>query len=240
MSHGEIFNPGHFRNLHRLIETAMTPSPMRPQFLGRVLRVVHEQIGAAAQLHHPRVDCFAMLDIRANDQHLAVALNPKTIRAARVIVPLTGDSGCHIVVGGEVFARVFDLEKFKLRPHLIQLHRKILRLQRHFKDLPQITNGLTLTERENRDLLVGIIRRAEEGESLQVIPMKVSERDDQPILAMSDRAHVPSEIAEPSSGVNNGDTICIGKRDLKTGGVAAELLEASITDGDGAADTVKF
>ncbi|HEY2627041.1 MAG TPA: hypothetical protein VGI41_09870, partial [Candidatus Udaeobacter sp.] len=37
-----------------------------------------------------------------------------------------------------------------------------------------------------------------------------------------------------------GDTIRIRECDLKTGGVAAELLEASITDWDGAAGTVKF
>jgi len=70
--------------------------------------------------------------------------------------------------------------------------------------------------------------------------MEVSERDDQLVLAMSDRAHVPAEIAKPSSGVNNGDTIRILKRDLKAGGVAAELLETSVTDWDGTADTVKF
>jgi hypothetical protein len=57
---------------------------------------------------------------------------------------------------------------------------------------------------------------------------------------MSDRAHVPAEIAKSSSGVNNGDAICIRKCDLKAGGVAAESLEASITNWDGAADTVKF
>jgi hypothetical protein len=57
---------------------------------------------------------------------------------------------------------------------------------------------------------------------------------------MSDRAHVPAEIAKPSSGVNNGDTIRVLKRDLKAGSVAAESLEASITDWGGTADTVKF
>ena len=70
--------------------------------------------------------------------------------------------------------------------------------------------------------------------------MEVSERDDQLVLAMSDRAHVPAEIAKPGSSVNNGDTICFRGRDLKAGGVAAELLKASITDRGGAADTVKF
>ena len=52
--------------------------------------------------------------------------------------------------------------------------------------------------------------------------------------------HVPAEIAKPSSGVNNMDTPRIRERDLKTGGVAAELLEAGVTDWDGTAGTVKF
>jgi hypothetical protein len=201
-----------------------------PQFLGRVLRVVHQQIGAAAQLHHPRVDFFAMLNVRTNDQHLAVGFNPKTIRAARMIVPLAGDFGVHTIDDGEVFAGIFDLQKLKLGPHPVQLHRKILRLQGHLKDLTQIANGLALTERENRDFLLGIIRRREKWETLQVIPMEMSERDDELVLVMSDGTHVPAEIAKPGSGVNNGDTICIRRRDLKAGGVATELLKASFTD----------
>jgi len=88
--------------------------------------------------------------------------------------------------------------------------------------------------------LLGIIRRCEKWETLQVVPMEVSERDDELVLMMSDRAHVPAEIAKPSSGVNNGDTICIRRRDLKAGGVAAELLEASITDWDRPSRAVKL
>jgi hypothetical protein len=204
------------------------------------LRVVHQQIGAAAQLHYLRVDFFTMLNIGANDQHLAAALNPKTVRAAGVIVPLTGDSGFHIVDASEVFTGIFDLQKFKLGAHPVQLHRKVLRLQRYLKDLPQIADGLVPAQRENRDFLLGIIRRGEKGETLHVIPMKVSERYDQLVLVMSDRAHVLAEIAKPSSRVNNRDLICVRKRDLKARRVATKLLEASITDRDGAADTVKF
>jgi hypothetical protein len=157
-----------------------------------------------------------------------------------VVVPLAGDDGFRIVDGGEVFAGIFDLQKFKLGSHPVQLHGKVLRLQGHLKDLPQIADGLAPAERENRDFLLGIIRRGEEGETLQVIPMKVSECNDELVLVMSDRAHVPAEIAKPGSGINDGDTICIGGRDLKASRIAAELLEASITDWDGAADTVKF
>jgi hypothetical protein len=127
-----------------------------------------------------------------------------------------------------------------LGPHLIQLHRKVLRLQGHLKDFSQIADGLVPAQREYRDFLPGIIRRGEEGKTLEMIPMKVSEHDGEQVLAVSNRAHVPAEIAKPSSGVNNGDTIRIRECDLKTGGVAAELLEASITDWDGTAGTVEF
>src|SRR5262249_41277798 len=157
-----------------------------------------------------------------------------------VVVPLTSDYGLHTVDVGEVFAGIFDLQKFKLGPHPVQLHRKVLRLQGDFKDSPQISDGLPPAEGEYRDLLLGIIRRSEKRETLDVIPMKVSERDENLVLMVSDRAQVTTKIAKPRSGVNNGNTIRICGRDLKTGSVAAEFLEANITDWDGPADTVKF
>src|SRR3954471_1287419 len=116
-----------------------------------------------------------------------------------------------------MFAGIFDLHKFKVGPHLIQLHRKVLLLQGKLKNLPQIADALVLAKRENRDFLPGIIRRGEKGETLHVIPMKMSERDDELVfLLVADGAHVPAEIAKPSSGVNNMDTPRVRERDLKT------------------------
>jgi hypothetical protein len=146
----------------------------------------------------------------------------------------------HIADAGKAFTGVFYLQKFKLGAHLIQLHRKILRLQRHLKDLPQIADGLTPTECENRNFLLGIIRRREKWETLQVIPMEMSERDDQLVLVMSDRAHVPAEISKSSSGVNDRDAIRIRKRNLKARSVAAELLKTGITDWDRSTRAVKL
>jgi hypothetical protein len=108
------------------------------------------------------------------------------------------------------------------------------------KDFPQIADGLVPAEREHREFLRWIIGRGEKGKSLDVIPMKVSESDEDLVLVVSDRAQIPAEIAKPRPGVNNGDLIRIRERELKTGGIAAELLEASIADWDGAAGTVKF
>jgi hypothetical protein len=97
-----------------------------------------------------------MLDIRANNQHLAAALNPKIIRAARMIVPATGDFGFDIVNGREVFAGLFNLQKFQLSAHSVQLHRKVLSLHGDLEDFPQIADGLVPAKREKGDFLVGI------------------------------------------------------------------------------------
>jgi hypothetical protein len=50
-----------------------------------------QQVCAARQLHQPRIDLLAMLDIRANDEHFSVPLNPETIRSAGMVVPLSSD-----------------------------------------------------------------------------------------------------------------------------------------------------
>src|SRR6266700_4862645 len=97
MGEGQLLYVGHFRKLHGLIEVAVSPSAPFLQFLGRVLRVMDQQVRAARQLHQPGIDLLAMLDIRANDEHFAISLDPETIRSAWMVVPLSGDDGYHIV-----------------------------------------------------------------------------------------------------------------------------------------------
>ena len=70
--------------------------------------------------------------------------------------------------------------------------------------------------------------------------MKVRERDRDLFLFVADGAKVSAEIAKSRAGVNDGDAVHIGERDLQTGGVAAELLKAGITDWDGTPRTVKL
>src|ERR1043166_21182 len=131
-----------------------------------------------------------MPNIGANAQLRTSALEPKTLRAPWMSVPTAGKGGFHIVDAGEMFAGVFDLQKFELSAHAVQLHGKILGLERDLKNLPQITDALA-AECENRDFLLGIVRRSEEGEPLHVIPMEMRERDDQPALRMPDARHAP-------------------------------------------------
>ena len=66
MRQGQALHAGHLRNLHGLIEAAVSPSAPFLQFLGRVLRVMDQPVRALRQFHQPRIDLLAMLDIRAN------------------------------------------------------------------------------------------------------------------------------------------------------------------------------
>src|SRR5437764_9274557 len=181
-----------------------------------------------------------MLDIRANDEHFPISLDPVTIRSAGMVVPLSGDYGFHIVDASEVFAGISDLQELEIGPHVIQLHREIFGLHLDLENLPQITNCLVPAERQERDFLTGIISRSKEREALDVVPVKVRERDNDLFLLVADGAKVSAQISQARARVNDDDAVRIGERDLQAGGVAAELLKTSIADGNGPARTVKL
>ena len=137
-----------------------------------------------------------MLDIDANDEHFPISLDPETIRSAGMVVPLSGDHGFHIVDAGEVFAGISDLQELEIGAHVIQLHREILRLHLDFENLPQIANRLVPAERQERDFLTGIVSRGKEGKALDVVPMKVGERDTDLFLLLADGAKVSAQISQ--------------------------------------------
>src|SRR5439155_10230585 len=120
MREGEALHTGHFPKLHGLIEAAVSPSAPFLQFLSRVLRVMDQQVRAACQLHQPRIDLLAMLDIYTNDENFPISLDPVTIRSAGVVVPLSADYGFHIVDAGKVFAGISDLQELEVGAHVIQ------------------------------------------------------------------------------------------------------------------------
>ena len=155
-------------------------------------------------------------------------------------MPLSGDNGFHIVDAGEVFAGISDLQELEIGPHVTQLHREIFHLHLDFENLPQISNCLVPAERQEREFLPGIISRGKERKALDVVPVKVRERDGDLILLVADGAKVSAEISHSRSSVDDGDAIRIGERDLQAGGVAAEFLKTGIADGDGSARTVKL
>src|SRR5438046_4264780 len=118
-----------------------------------------------------------MLDIRTNDEHFPVSLDPETVRSAGMVVSLSGDYSFYIVDASEVFAGISDLQELEIGAHVIQLHREILRLHLDFENLPQIANRLAPAERQERDFLPGIISRRKERKALDVVPVKEDEGD---------------------------------------------------------------
>src|SRR5437016_4284384 len=179
-----------------------------------------------------------MLDIRANDEDFSISLDPETICSTGMVVPLSGDYGFHIVDAGKVFAGISDLQELEIGPHVIQLHWEIFRLHLDFENLPQIADGLVPAERQQRDFLFGIISRGKERKALDVVPVKVRERDTDLLLLVADGAKVSAQISQSRAGVNDGDLVRIG--DLQAGGVAAEFLKTGIADGDGSPRAIKL
>jgi hypothetical protein len=181
-----------------------------------------------------------MLDIGANDEHFAVSLNPETIRSAGMVVSLRGNNGWHIAEGGEVPAGISNLQELEIGSHAIQLHREIFRLHLDFENLPQIGDCLVAAERQKRDFLPGIISRGEERKALDMVPVKVRERDRDLFLFVADGAKVSAQIPQSRARVNDDDAVHIGERDLQTRGVAAEFLKTGIANGDGSPRTIKL
>src|SRR6266850_2940691 len=171
-----------------------------------------------------------MLDIRANDEDFPISLDPETIRSAGMVVPLSGDHGFHIVDAGEVIAGVSDLQELEIGSHVIQLHGEIFRLHLDFENLPQIGDCLVAAECQECDFLFGIISRGKERKALDVVPVKVRERDTDLLLLVADGAKVSAQISQSRASVNDGDLVRIG--DLQARRVAAELLKTGIADGN--------
>lgn len=240
MGESQAFHAGHFRDLHGLIEAAVSPTAPFLQLLGRVLRVMDEQVRAARQLDQPLIDLLAVFNVRANDKDAAISLDPETIGSAGMIVPLSSDQGLHIVDTAEVLAGIGNLQELEIGSHALQLHGEVFHLHLDLEDLLQMADGLIPAQGKERDFLIGIIGWGKERKTLDMVPVKVRERDKDLFLLVPDGAEVAAQISQSRAGINDGDAIGIGERDLEAGGVTAELLETSITDWDGSPRPVKF
>ena len=113
-----------------------------------------------------------------------------------MVVPLRGHYGLHIVDAGEVFAGISDLQELEIGAHVIQLHREIFGLHLDFENLAQIADCLVPAERQERDFLPGIISRGKERKALDVVPVKVRERDKDLFLLVADGAKVSAQISQ--------------------------------------------
>ena len=143
---------------------------------------------------------------------------------------LRGDNGLEGIYACEVFNSENDLQKLEIGSHVVQLYREIFRLHLHFENLSQICHRLTAAQCEERDFLRGIISRRKEWKTLDVVPVKVRERDKDLILLVAHGAEIPAQVSQSRSGVDDGDAIRVP--DFQARGVATELLETRIANGN--------
>jgi hypothetical protein len=130
------------------------------------------------------------------------------------------------------------LQELEIGSHVIQLDREIFGLHLDFENLPQIGDCLVAAECQECDFLFGIISLRKERKALDVVPVKVCERDTDLLLLVADGAKVSAQISQSRAGVNDGDLVRIG--DLQARRVAAELLKTGIADGNRPPRSIKL
>src|SRR5207253_11449837 len=110
----------------------------------------------------------------------------------------------------EMFAAISDLQEVEIGSRVIQLDRELFGLNLDFENLPQIVECLIPAECQECDFLFGIISRGKEREALDVVPVKVRERNTDLLLLVADGAKVSAQISQSRAGVNDGDLVRIG------------------------------
>ena len=236
----EAFDTGHFRKLHGLVITAVSPTAAGCQFLRRKLRVVHQQVRTAREFDEVGIHRFLMLDVGADDEGFSLAFNAEGIGSAGMILPEGGDLGRDAVDVDDVFAGPLDGEEVEVGTHVVELHGEVFLLHLDLEDLAEAVDGLVLADGEDGDLLSGDVGGAKEGEALDVVPVEVGEDDKEVLLFVSDGEEVLAQIPDAGAGIDDGDAVGVGEAELEAGGIAAEKLESRIADGDGSAGAVKF
>jgi hypothetical protein len=109
-----------------------------------------------------------------------------------------------------------------------------------FKNASQIRDLSAFSQRQHVDFLFGIKSRRKEGKALNMVPMKVSETDEDFILLMAGGDESFAQVSDSGSGIDDGNVSRIRKRDLKTRCVPAKFLEFGITNRNRASGSVKF
>src|SRR5262245_22037947 len=169
-----------------------------------------------------------MLDVGAEDKHLASGFDPIGVGPAGMVV-FVGDHPC-AAVGLE--GRPPRLQESKGRSHLIQGQGKVLLLHLSCEDALQLLYLPAPAEGADGKVPSRIVGRRKEGEPLDVVPVKVREGDEHgPHLLVGTRKQVLAEVPDAAARVQDRYLTSIVRQPY-TGRVAAEVLEVSVANRD--------
>src|SRR5215831_10398359 len=151
---------------------AVAPSFMAAIFVGCKLSVVNQDIGVLGIVSQNSIQCFmAMFQIRCVDNHIIGGLNAipdgalGMIQWKRINLDLPEPDG----FGGE-------FHKPATRSDMFEAHGKVW-----LRHLPAelLLDGAQVARRVERHLIGRIVERREERNTLNVVPMKVGQKDAQ-------------------------------------------------------------
>ena len=159
-------------NIDRFTPVAVAPAAFPGGVLLRqILRVIDEDVRAFRELAHVLVeDGVSRLIVSGIDNHFIFGLNAEAEASLGMIEPHGLDNA--IVECDAVF---FDVIKMPVRRHLTHVHRKV-RIGHLFFDGP-LQSAATAGGMEEKIVVRVGIKRKEEWNALNVVPMKVRQKN---------------------------------------------------------------
>ena len=124
-------------------------------------------------------------------------------------------------------------KELEVGSHIAELHREILALHGHGKDAFQIIDRPVTAQREHRDLPTLDVGRFKEWKSLNVIPVEMSESDDDGSITQGIVPHdVASQLPYSSPCVDDADIRRVVRSNHNAAGTSAELVEVRSINGN--------
>jgi hypothetical protein len=124
-------------------------------------------------------------------------------------------------------------KEFEIGSHIAQLHGEVLALHRNRKDAFKVVNGAVATQREHRNLPSPDVGGLEEGNALDVIPMKMGEGNDDRLVAQGIVLHdVPTQMPYSSSGVDDPNVYRVVRSNEGATGASSILIKIGSANGN--------
>lgn len=223
-------------HLNRLLPTAVSPTLFLGQFLGCVLGVVDEQIGVAGQCDYIRVDPpVHVLNVRAVNERRGFFRDAVAVSFPRVIV-LGGEN---VDVARRRESRDLRLPEHHRRSHLFERHGKVVLLHLGLEGAGEAGGPSRPPVHGDGEMTSGVVRRLEEGEPLDVIPVCVRESDEDVIVLLDGlRQEIVPQLAQARACIEDGDAAVLESQE-QAGGVAAEFRKVLLRNGDGPSRSIK-
>ncbi len=124
--------------------------------------------------------------------------------------------------------------------HRFKPDRKVFLLHLHREDLFQVVNFFFPPHGKNTDDLIFVVCRSEEWKALDMVPVKMGEKNIYNMLGKPLGNNVLSQVTNTGSGIQDGYPFCIFAKYPDTGCISAISFKFSATNRQGTPHSIKL